>query len=233
MGLIPFDLYDFIRGPAFVFSFAVFAVGIVFRVVHFIGMTRRAEKTGRIPSAEHADSVILGQKTKRVEIFARFRLKARHTMYGTTPIMGTVSTAFHLLLFLCPLLLPAHNILMKQAVGISLFTLPEPLIDTLTLLVLAACGFFLLRRIIFKRVRCLTSVVDYLILFLVASPFATAYLAYHQYFNYRTVLFLHMIVGELVIMAIPFTKLGHMPFVLLSRFLVSSEYGWGRGFRRW
>ena len=57
--------------------------------------------------------------------------------------MGVVSLVFHLALFLVPLLLPAHNILFFQTFRVSLPTLPEPLMDVLTLGLLAIGAFFL------------------------------------------------------------------------------------------
>jgi nitrate reductase gamma subunit len=116
---------------------------------------------------------------------------------------------------------------------VSIFTLPEAAIDWLTVAFMAGCLFFLVRRLAAAEVRALTKPVDYLILALVAAPFVTAYLAYHQFFAYRTVLLVHMIVGEIAIMAVPFTKLGHMPFLLFARFFVRGEYALRPGNRRW
>jgi hypothetical protein len=58
-------------------------------------------------------------------------------------------------------------------------------------------------------------------------------MAYHQWLDYRSVLVTHMIIGEVVIATIPFTKLGHMPFLILSRFFGSGEGSWRPGRRRW
>ena len=164
-----------------------------------------------------------------------FRVKRwlKRTIFVRSPVMGIVSLVFHLALFLVPLLLPAHNVLFSQTFHVSLPTLAEPLVDKLTLGLLAIGAFFLLRRIFFPRVRALSTVRDYLVLLLVAAPFVTAYMAYHQWLDYRTVLVVHMIVGEIVIAAIPFTKLGHMPFLIYSRFFLSAEYSWKPGNRRW
>jgi nitrate reductase gamma subunit len=165
----------------------------------------------------------------------RFRARRwiRQTVFGAHPAMGVVSMVFHLGLFLIPLLLPAHNILLDRSLHVGLPTLPGPLADTLTLGLLALGAFFLLRRIFFPRVRALSTLRDYLVLLLVAAPFATAYMAYHHWLDYRTVLVTHMIVGEILIGAIPFTKLGHMPFLIFARFFMSSEYAWRPGNRRW
>jgi nitrate reductase gamma subunit len=147
--------------------------------------------------------------------------------------MASVSLGFHIMLFLAPLFLPAHNTLFDLTFRVSLPSLPERLVDWFTVVLLAAGGFFLLRRLLIPRVRALTTARDWLVLGLVMAPFVTAYLAYHQVLDYRIVLATHMAVGELVIAAIPFTAIGHMPFILFARFFTSGEYAWKPGNRRW
>jgi nitrate reductase gamma subunit len=239
MGIVPFDLYDLVRGPAFLLTFLVFACGVALRAVQFARFTRLTRLApvpqAALPAGRAAglESILLEGRSALSRAYLRLRFWERNTVFGTHPVMSRVSTLFHVLLFLCPLLLPAHNILAYQALGVSIFTLPETVIDWLTVALMAAFLFFLARRVVVARVRALTAPVDYLILALVAAPFVTAYLAYHQFFAYRTVLLVHMIVGEITIMAIPFTKLGHMPFLLFARFFVGGEYAWKPGNRRW
>ena len=233
-GIFRFELYDIVRGPLFIAAWVIFALGFAWRMARFNRLTRATHSRVAPPvpvmpvdsGSRAADSVPGG-------IFARARRWLRGTVFGTHPVMGAVSLVFHLALFLLPLLLPAHNILFSQTFRVSLPTLPEPFMDKVTLGLLAIGAFFLLRRIFVPRVRALTTVKDYLILLLVAAPFITAYMAYHQWLDYRTVLVTHMIIGEIVIAAIPFTKLGHMPFLIFARFFVSGEYAWRPGTRRW
>ncbi len=242
-GIVRFELYDFIRGPLFILAWLLFAAGIAWRILLFRRLTRslrgaKAAQPAAAPQAAagsaSADFVFM---TRNMSPAARLVFRARRwlkrTVFASSPVMGAVSLVFHIALFLVPLLLPAHNILFFQTLRIALPTLPEALMDKLTLGLLAIGAFFLLRRVVFPRVRALTTVRDYLILLLVAAPFVTAYMAYHQWLDYRTVLVIHMIVGEIVIAAIPFTKLGHMPFLLFSRFFMSAEYSWKPGNRRW
>jgi nitrate reductase gamma subunit len=103
----------------------------------------------------------------------------------------------------------------------------------MTLVFLAIGGFFLVRRVLVPRVRMLSTLADYLILLLVAAPFITAYAAHHRWFDYHTLLVAHTIFGEALIAAIPFTKLGHMPFLIFSRFFTASEYSLKTASRRW
>ena len=234
-GIVRFELSDIVRGPLFIAAWALFALGFAWRILQYVRLTRA---TGRgpvpvpRPPAEDTQFLLRG-KSRLGRLLFRYRRWERGTIFSTNPVMARVSVVFHVLLFLLPLLLPAHNILFFQSIRVSLPTLPEPFMDKVTLVLLAFGGFFLLRRILIPRVRLLTTVRDYLILLLVAAPFVTAYMAYHQWLDYRTVLVTHMIIGEIVIAAIPFTKLGHMPFLILNRFFTAGEYSWKPGNRRW
>jgi len=236
-----FNLYDFVKFPLFIASLAAFVAGFAWRIRVMRRVTRpvragplpaRSVPVSVKPSRADEDLVLKGRSG-----LARLSYRAgrwvRRTVFATSPVMGVVSMAFHVGLFLVPLVLPAHSVLLRQSIGVGLPTLPEPLLDKLTLVLLCIGAFFLLRRIVFPRVRALSTVRDYLVLLLVVAPFLTAYAAYHQWLAYRTVVVLHMLAGELLIALIPFTKLGHMPFLIYSRFFLSAERSWRPAARRW
>ncbi len=230
-GVYRFELSDVVRGPLFIAAWALFVLGFAWRILQFSRLTRatRSRLTAPLPSVSAEWSGAANDRG----FFARLRRWVRGTIFGTHPVMGVVSLLFHLLLVLLPLLLPAHNILFALTFRVSLPTLPEPFMDKATLGLLAIGVFFLARRIFSPRIRALSTLRDYLVLLLVAAPFVTAYMAYHHWLDYRTVLVTHMIVGEILIALIPFTKLGHMPFLIFARFFVSGEYSWRPGKRRW
>jgi len=248
-GLAHADLYDIVRGPAFLAAWVVFALGLLFRVCQYFRLTTRQRRTrgqgeARVPrpresgfadrGAPAADRPFLLQgRSAPARAWISIRLWARGTILGSNPVMAVVSLVFHALLFLAPLLLPAHNILFDLTFGVSLPTLREQAADALTVIVILAGCFFLFRRMLIVRVRALTTGRDWLVLLLVAAPFLTAYLAYHQVLDYRIVLVTHMMVGELAIAAIPFSPIGHMPFILFARIFTVGEYAWRPGSRRW
>jgi nitrate reductase gamma subunit len=103
----------------------------------------------------------------------------------------------------------------------------------LTLVVLICGAYFLGRRLFLARVRAITTAYDYLILLIAIAPFLTGYFAYHQWFDYDAVMTLHILAGEVMLITIPFTKLGHMLFFFLYRFFIGNEYSFVRGSRTW
>jgi nitrate reductase gamma subunit len=103
----------------------------------------------------------------------------------------------------------------------------------MTLIVVAGCGYFLCRRLVLPEAKFVTFVSDYVILAIVAAPFITGFLAYHQWFGYKIWLILHMLSGEIMLAAIPFTRLSHMLFFPLNRAYIGSEFGAVRHSRDW
>jgi nitrate reductase gamma subunit len=82
--------------------------------------------------------------------------------------------------------------------------------DVMTMIVIASMIYYTLRRIVVPEVRYVTFAKEYLILLLVLAPFLTGLLAYHQIGPYEVMLILHILTGEILLVALPFTWLSHM-----------------------
>jgi nitrate reductase gamma subunit len=130
---------------------------------------------------------------------------------------------------LTPFFVLGHNVLLDVAWHASLPSLPEVVGDGFTIVVIAGGLFFLLRRVFLDRVRAISTPYDYLVLFIATAPFVTGFLAYHHLFDYDTVIVLHMLAGEIMLMAVPFTKLVHMPYFFINRFVLVHENTLGAG----
>jgi nitrate reductase gamma subunit len=155
------------------------------------------------------------------------------TNWRRHPVMTLVTFAFHISLFAAPLFLFAHMALVRESWGVSWWYLPDGLADGLTLVVLGACVFFAWRRLTQPHVRYLTSPSDWGLLLLVAAPFATGFWAYHGLPGAATAGILHMFSGELMLAAIPFTRLSHMLFFPFTRGYMGSEFGAVRMAKDW
>ncbi len=147
--------------------------------------------------------------------------------------MTIMTFAFHSCLIITPLFALAHLILLDESWGFRWGALPESLADVMTLVVIAGCVFFLARRLKLPEVRYLTSTSDYVLLAIVAAPFITGFLAYHQWFGYPIFLLLHILSGEIMLMAIPFTRLSHMLYSPFTRAYMGSEFGKVRKAKDW
>ena len=211
-------MYDLISGPLFWVSLAIFLGGSAYKIVTTI---RDAKKD------------------KVVYPYMRWKhsLKSlRHWLvpFGTRSMRGkptftVISFAFHVCLLLTPLLLLAH----QQLIGISVVHLPDAFADAMTLFVLFGGLYFLQRRLLDPCVNNVTFISDYLLLLLVLAPFLTGFLAYHQWFGHRTILLLHMLSGEIMLVIIPFTRVSHMLFFALTRSYMGCEFGFVRNSKDW
>jgi nitrate reductase gamma subunit len=107
----------------------------------------------------------------------------------------------------------------------------------MTVIFVASILFIVIRRAVAPEVRIITTVGDYLLLALVAAMFLTGYLAYHRWIafgiNYKNILILHILLGELLMILIPFTKLGHMILFFFTRAIIGVEFGARRGSKAW
>ncbi len=219
-------MFDFIRGPLLWVAFIVFFGGLVFQLLQFFTLTRKKE---RLFLSVHG-------KTKgrwSIESMRQWFESLLTTIIGTHPMMTILTLIFHCCLFVTPIFLLAHNILLDESWGISIWSFSESTTDILTVVLLVCGALFLLRRIFVRRVRAITTAFDYLILFITVAPFLSGYMAYHQWFHYKAILFAHILAGEVMLIVAPFTKLGHMLFFFLYRFLIGSEYSFGQGTRSW
>lgn len=223
-------LYELARGPLVWISALVFLCGITFRARQLFSLTSKKERIfcPARPAEKGSQSLPLTDE-KKIERIVAFQ----NWLVGKNPVMAIISFVFHGCLFIAPLFALGHSLLVYESWKIVLPSLPDGLIDFLTIVLLACGFFFLMRRMFVPRVQAISSAYDYGVLFLTVVPFLTGFFAYHQWFDYKTVITLHMLAGEAMLIAIPFSKIGHMVFFFFVRILVGSETSFWRGNRTW
>ena len=217
------SLYNFVSGPLVWLAFIIFIGGCLYRLITLIVLVHKKEKfIYSYMSWKYSLRSILRWSTP----FATENMR-RH------PAMTIVAYVFHICLILTPIFLLAHVTLVDESWNLSWWTLPDTLAAIMTLMVIAACVFFLVRRLVNPEVQYVTSASDYILLVIVAAPFITGVLVYFQWFGYQTLLILHILSGEVMLVAIPFTRLSHMLFAPLTRAYMGSEFGGVRHARDW
>jgi nitrate reductase gamma subunit len=248
-------MIEFIKGPMVWIAFGMFFAGLVFQGFRFFRLTRRKErrlipappkKAGNkqtkknvpVPTREgmwiqHLFWWVERKFAPLTRLAEKRIFPMRNSVAGTHPIVTGVTVIFHVFLFATPIFLLAHNELVASALGFSLPSLADSTTDMMTMVFLACAAFFLLRRIFVHRVRAISSVFDYFAWLITVVPFVTGFLAYHQFFDYDKMLTVHIILGEIMLILVPFTKLGHMIYFFLYRFFIGSEYSFGQGSRAW
>ncbi len=216
-------MYEFVSGPLAWLAFSIFFVGCIVRAVLYVrGLDWQLDRVAYREYPRHAARGAL-----RSILFWLLPYGTRSWRYhkGFTALVFV----FHLGLILTPLFLLGHNILLQERWGFSLWSLPEGVTDVMTAAVILAAVLMALRRIALAEVRILTTAYDYLVLAIAAAPFVTGFIAYHAVGNYQFWLILHILCGEIMLAAIPFTKLSHFVLFFMSRAQLGIDYGVKRG----
>jgi len=220
-------MYDFITGPLLWLSFIVFFAGCVWRVVAYIrGLNWQLD---RVAYGPHFG---LGFRWALKSIF-HWLIPLGSRNWRQRPIFNALFFFFHVGLVITPLFLLGHTVFLHERWGVSWPSIPGALADALTIVVLIT-GFFLwIRRIAFPQVRILTDSQDILILVIAMLPFLTGFVAGHcDPASYRFWFILHILSGELMLLAIPFTKLNHFVLFFMSRGQIGMDFGIKRGGER-
>ncbi len=216
-------LYEFVCGPLAWVAFGLFIGGCIFQVLKLVALARRKERS------------IFSYFSLHYSLRSLFHwfIPFGSVSMRKNPTMTVVAFAFHICLLLVPIFLLAHVILWEEAWGISWWTLPDGVADVMTLVVVLACGYFLIRRLRRPEVKYVTSASDYMILALVAAPYVTGLYCSFNLPGYQTMVIVHILSGEIMLAAIPFTRLVHMIYAVLTRAYTGSEFGAIRHARDW
>lgn len=216
-------MYEFVTGPLAWIAFAVFFLGLAFRLVWYIrGLDWQLDRV-----SYHANTGFGVRGALRSVGFWLLPYGTRSwRKYSGFTLLVFV---FHIGLILTPIFLLGHNLLLQERWGISWPTLPESLADGLTVAMMAAAALILLRRAGLPEVRILTTRYDLILLVIAVAPFFTGFMAYHQVGDYRFWLIAHILCGEIMLVAIPLTKLSHFLLFFLSRIQLGMDFGIKRG----
>ena len=216
-------MYEFVTGPLAIIAFAVFFIGLIWRFIWYVkGLNWQMDRVS------YGENVSYGVKGA-IRSIVRWLLPFGTHSWRFYPGFTVMVFAFHLCLLITPVFLLGHNLLLEERWGVRLPTLPEALADIMTLAVMVAAFFIFLRRMALPEVRILTKTYDIVLILIAVAPFLTGFLAYHQLGDYKFWLIAHILCGEIMLVAIPFTKLSHFILFFLSRAQIGMDFGIKRG----
>ncbi|MDA3790566.1 MAG: nitrate reductase [Desulfobacula sp.] len=213
----------FIMGPMVWISFLIFIIGAIFRFFQVIKL---------VNERENFIYTYLSFKYSFRSIFV-WLIPFLPVSTRKSPVFYSISYVFHLLLFLIPIFLLSHVMLLEESMQWSWITLNDSVADVLTLMIIFSLIFFMIRRLVVPEVKFLTGLSDFLFILIVALPFVTGFLAYHQFFAYKWIVIVHVLSGELMLILIPFTRFFHMFMAPLTRAYTGSEFGNVRHAKDW
>ena len=216
------DVYELVRGPFAWIAFVIFALGSLYRVI-FLLLTGKKEMTPNYSKGarDATRSILHGL------------LPFGSTTMRKQPFLTLVTFSFHLCVVLLPIFLLAHIVLWYESWEILWWSLPDTLADAMALWVILACLYFMGRRLVVPEVKKVSRPNDFVLLIIILLTFLSGFLAYHQWGPYRPILILHVISSEILLVALPFSKLGHMLYLYFSRAYMGAEYGKTLDARDW
>ena len=215
-------MYELVRGPLVWIAFLVFFGGCIYKL----------REMYTLAVSEKSVLPVMSLKFGARSLF-HWLVPFNSKNMRMHPVMTVVTFAFHSCLIITPLFAMGHAVSWHESWGISWYALPAAVTDVMTAIVIGACIFFALRRIVLPEVRNVTFGSDWLILLVVVAPFVTGLLAHLQVLPYEMMLTLHVATGALWLIVIPFTRLSHMLWFVFTRAFMGSDFGAVRNARDW
>jgi len=204
------DLLSFARGPMLAVAIGIFCIGVVWRLLA-VGLQRQRRhhaepRRSRAEAMKHAVVAMGDRSWPHKEFIGR-------TMYGEM-----LGYSYHITLFIVILLFAPHITFIKSLTGLSWPALPSPVIHVFSVITLALLIAVLLRRLTHKVLKRLSNFDDYFSWFVTTLVVLTGLMATgHIGARYETLLALHILSFDLLLIWFPFGKLMHAFYLFPSR----------------
>jgi len=201
------DFLSWVRGPGFQIAVIIFIAGVIIRFAEILFLGRKtnlAEAKGSEMSSGLRTIV-----TRSIPDRSTFK---RSTF---TVVAGYI---FHIGLFVTIFLFAPHILMFKDVIGFGWPSLPTQVVDAFAVVTIIALLAVLGHRMRNTVLKFLTTTEDYIVWLLTILPLITGYIAFHRIgMTPTTLLAIHILSVELLLVAFPFTKLMHAFTVVLAR----------------
>lgn len=217
------NVYLLVSGPLAWAAWIIFLFGSVYKI------------WSTLATAQKKDQVLLNYVSFKYGLrsIINWSIPFNTTNMRLHPVFTGLAFFFHIAFFVLLIFVSAHQIMIEEGFGIGWVNIPDFVADILAFGVIGTCIFFGVRRVVRPEVSYVTDWTDFGLLALVTAPFVTGVLAYHQLGDYMLMVILHMASAEILLVAIPFTRLSHMLLAPLTRAYIGSEFGMVRHVKDW
>lgn len=210
------ELLSWARGPGLQIATIIFVAGVVIRLFEILTLGRKPNLAE--PKGSEFSS---GLRT----MFSR-TLPDRDTFKraSVTIVSGYI---FHIGLFVVCFFSAPHILFIKDVFGIGWPALPTPVIDAFAVITIIALLATLINRLTNRVMRYLTNFGDVFGWFVTFLPMLTGYMAFHRIgFTAPTLLAVHILSVELLMIVFPFTKLMHAFTLFIARWYNGATSGY-------
>ncbi len=201
------ELLSWARGPGLQIATIVFVAGVVIRIFEILVLGRKANLAeAKGPEMSSGLKTMVTRTIPDRTTFQRSSL---------TIVLGYI---FHIGLFTICFLSAPHILFLKDIIGFGWPSLPTAVIDAFAVVTIIALLATLVNRLTNKVMRYLTNFEDLLTWFLTLLPVVTGYIAFHRIgFTAPSLLAMHILSVELLLIVFPFTKLMHAFTLFIAR----------------
>jgi hypothetical protein len=205
------------RGPGMQMATLILIAGMFWRLAGILLLRRRvAHAAARNPLAVR----LLGGA---ITIFTR--TIPRRTFWPRVGAGVALSYVFHVGLFVVLFGGAAHILVIHQIFGVSWPGLPKGFIVLASGITLAALILLLIRRVTHPVLKLLSTLDDYISWAIVFVPVATGILLSGETMaSYGTLLAMHILSIEALMIWLPFGKLMHVTLVFAGRFMLGHDF---------
>lgn len=203
------QLLAWVRGDGLDLAVALFLLGVVWRLIEIYSLGRKKDLSAprHVPGASGLNTV-----------FRRSLPPKDMGMLKKSPVSYIGGYTFHIGLVIVVFLFAPHIKLIESLTGLSWPALPSQFVDLVAVVTLAAMVVVLVDRINKPVKRFLSTFEDWFTWTITFLPVLTGWLAVrHLLLPYPTMLALHILSVEVLLVCLPFTKLFHAFTVFGSR----------------
>jgi nitrate reductase gamma subunit len=205
------ELLNWARGPGLSYATVIMVFGLTLRIIEILSLGRPIEQ---------AEVRANGSRDGWMMILKRSLPEPRNWKFITA------SYVFHIGLLVVIFFSILHTQLFRDVFGVFWGGWPSYIIDFFTVLSIAALLYTLVQRFTDPARRILSKMSDYFAWVVTFLPFLTGYMAFHRMgMEYTTMLAVHILSVELLMIALPISKLTHVVTFAMSRFYTGSNNG--------
>ena len=201
------EFLNWVRGPGFQIAVIIFIAGVIIRFAEILLL-------GRKTNLAEAKGSEMGGGLRTI-VTRSVPDKSTFKRSTFTVVAGYI---FHLGLFVTIFFFAPHILMFKDVIGFGWPSLPTPVVDAFAVVTIITLLAILVHRMRDNVLKFITTKEDYLVWLLTILPLITGYMAFHRIgMTAPTLLAIHILSVELLLVIFPFTKLMHAFTLVFAR----------------
>jgi len=201
------EFLNWVRGPGFQIAVIIFIAGVIIRFAEILLL-------GRKTNLAEAKGSEMGGGLRTI-VTRSVPDKSTFKRSTFTVVAGYI---FHLGLFVTIFFFAPHILMFKDVIGFGWPSLPTSIVDAFAVVTIITLLAILVHRMRDNVLKFITTKEDYLVWLLTILPLITGYMAFHRIgMTAPTLLAIHILSVELLLVIFPFTKLMHAFTLVFAR----------------